>query len=498
MKRKRCFRQSDLDELEAHLRDVIDDLTASGSSPDEAFATAVRQLGDADSLSDEFYKIHFREIWGKRVIAVAAVFAMLLAFLPQYAGEVRLTTKSAMMDTGGLSGTDFLDFREKAYRPLILPDTDNEQVHFFDLWLGDSLKAGMVIQRADHDLIYIDANGDENLTNDGAPKLFLLSENELRLQIPQNFTKNVTVEVSLTRNPPEKYAPSINRIFDDNGELQPSFVALVKMYPEYNGGKRSYYFVERNVMKRGIAKFGDMEYTVALVDLNCDGIYNNPETDYLLIDFGRDGRLTLYDHNEMMKLDEVFRVNGQNYRLTDADPLGETINIEKTNQPQSFDYLNFIDSLHGDYRPFQDTIGTVPDIFWQTSVVTFSGKTIDFGDLRNRYIFLNILPETDSERLNWPSNAALVIAAEEFPVEKLVVLTLFKTETGRDLDFRNVMQKIHWPTGIMPKAFDSIFDFNITKGVLNVLIKPDGQAVYVRQPGGYHFVTRDFFFKNID
>ncbi|MCB0287891.1 MAG: hypothetical protein KDE57_14630, partial [Calditrichaeota bacterium] len=61
-----------------------------------------------------------------------------------------------------------------------------------------------------------------------------------------------------------------------------------------------------------------------------------------------------------------------------------------------------------------------------------------------------------------------------------------------------VMQKIHWPTGIMPKAFDSIFDFNITKGVLNVLIKPDGQTAYVRQPGGYHFVTRDFFFKNID
>ncbi|MEZ4762514.1 MAG: hypothetical protein R3C26_04695 [Calditrichia bacterium] len=44
----------------------------------------------------------------------------------------------------------------------------------------------------------------------------------------------------------------------------------------------------------------------------------------------------------------------------------------------------------------------------------------------------------------------------------------------------------------------SIPDHIITKGVLNVLIKPDGQAVYVRQPGGYHFVTRDFFFKNID
>ena len=55
MKRKRRFRHTDLDELEAHLRDVIDDLTASGSSPDEAFATAVRQLGDAHSLSDEFY-----------------------------------------------------------------------------------------------------------------------------------------------------------------------------------------------------------------------------------------------------------------------------------------------------------------------------------------------------------------------------------------------------------------------------------------------------------
>ncbi|MCB0262549.1 MAG: hypothetical protein KDE52_13905 [Calditrichaeota bacterium] len=44
----------------------------------------------------------------------------------------------------------------------------------------------------------------------------------------------------------------------------------------------------------------------------------------------------------------------------------------------------------------------------------------------------------------------------------------------------------------------SIPDHIITKVVLNVLIKPDGQTAYVRQPGGYHFVTRDFFFKNID
>ena len=45
---------ADTDELEDHLRARIDELTAAGLAPDEAFLVAVKRLGSLDSLTREF------------------------------------------------------------------------------------------------------------------------------------------------------------------------------------------------------------------------------------------------------------------------------------------------------------------------------------------------------------------------------------------------------------------------------------------------------------
>ena len=41
----------DLDELEGHLRDQIEELDAAGLATDEAFLVAVKRMGDIDTLS---------------------------------------------------------------------------------------------------------------------------------------------------------------------------------------------------------------------------------------------------------------------------------------------------------------------------------------------------------------------------------------------------------------------------------------------------------------
>ena len=48
----------DVDELEGHLRDQIDDLAQTGLTPDEAFLVAVRRMGRLDDLSREFAREH--------------------------------------------------------------------------------------------------------------------------------------------------------------------------------------------------------------------------------------------------------------------------------------------------------------------------------------------------------------------------------------------------------------------------------------------------------
>ncbi|GAA1913160.1 hypothetical protein GCM10009775_02230 [Microbacterium aoyamense] len=55
--------QSDADELESHLRDRIDELEASGLSPDEAFLIAIKRLGHVDRLTSEYAAEHSERLW---------------------------------------------------------------------------------------------------------------------------------------------------------------------------------------------------------------------------------------------------------------------------------------------------------------------------------------------------------------------------------------------------------------------------------------------------
>lgn len=59
---------SDVDELEAHLRDQVDALGASGLTPDESFLVAVRRLGTVDDVSREFAREHSDRLWKQLVM----------------------------------------------------------------------------------------------------------------------------------------------------------------------------------------------------------------------------------------------------------------------------------------------------------------------------------------------------------------------------------------------------------------------------------------------
>lgn len=57
----------DVDELEAHLRDRIDELSQAGLSPDEAFLIAVSRMGALDEVSREFAREHGDRLWKQLV-----------------------------------------------------------------------------------------------------------------------------------------------------------------------------------------------------------------------------------------------------------------------------------------------------------------------------------------------------------------------------------------------------------------------------------------------
>ena len=60
--------QQDLEELESHLRDSIDDLTSRGMTGEEAFLVAVRRMGDTNALSTEFAKVSTESLWRQLLV----------------------------------------------------------------------------------------------------------------------------------------------------------------------------------------------------------------------------------------------------------------------------------------------------------------------------------------------------------------------------------------------------------------------------------------------
>lgn len=66
--RHEAVADSDVAELEAHLRDQIDDLQHAGLAGDEAFIVAVKRMGSVHELSREFAVEHSERLWKQLVL----------------------------------------------------------------------------------------------------------------------------------------------------------------------------------------------------------------------------------------------------------------------------------------------------------------------------------------------------------------------------------------------------------------------------------------------
>ncbi|HEU0055471.1 MAG TPA: permease prefix domain 1-containing protein, partial [Longimicrobium sp.] len=69
LRRSRTITASDAAELEDHLREQIDSLSADGLSEDEAFLVAVKRMGAIDALTREFAREHSERLWKQLVLS---------------------------------------------------------------------------------------------------------------------------------------------------------------------------------------------------------------------------------------------------------------------------------------------------------------------------------------------------------------------------------------------------------------------------------------------
>ena len=68
VQRRQAIGAADVEELEDHLREQIEDLLGTGLDHDEAFLVAIKRLGNLDAVSREFAREHSDRLWKQLVL----------------------------------------------------------------------------------------------------------------------------------------------------------------------------------------------------------------------------------------------------------------------------------------------------------------------------------------------------------------------------------------------------------------------------------------------
>lgn len=105
VERGRAVEATDVDELESHLRDRVDELRAAGLDDDEAFLVAAKRMGAVDPISSEFARVHSTRLWkqlvlggtsprerGGRDLLATVLFALAAALVAQAAWRLAIET----------------------------------------------------------------------------------------------------------------------------------------------------------------------------------------------------------------------------------------------------------------------------------------------------------------------------------------------------------------------------------------------------------------------
>jgi hypothetical protein len=77
LRQKQTVMESDIEELESHLRDEMERLKSLGLSEQEAFLIAVRRIGDTTQMAAEFAKVNTAAIWKTRFLWMVVGILML-------------------------------------------------------------------------------------------------------------------------------------------------------------------------------------------------------------------------------------------------------------------------------------------------------------------------------------------------------------------------------------------------------------------------------------
>lgn len=371
-------------------------------------------------------------------------------------------------------------FKPQPSKLVVLPDTTGENPKFitgFYSWREkkDPNFVIMIVSKPQGDLLYIDRNLDDDLTNDGPPLLFpsardsitfdLISSSDSRQRVKLLLARKLTYRRSL-----DPYSDSIREAYANQiGDLNPKFAAFVgglKGEFDFKGVRGSFYFDDRVTLRRGTLTVDGRPYAVGLFDKDNNGLFGD-EDDVLVVDRKGNGLLSYTDQTQVFKLNDIFSLAGHRFKIHGLDKYGTWVELEETTDaPTSFFLQGENSSLAAGAQRIEVRQG-----IWDIKGKSLDGKMVALSDFRGKYILLNFWGEWCGPCL--AEIPALLRAAREYS-GKNVQFVGFAKVSRMDKALKVVEDSgMTWPQVFLTDDVEKYFE--IAGYPTNVLILPNGR-----------------------
>ena len=399
-------------------------------------------------------------------------------------------TYRVSLDT--LSTLDDGDLHVEAFspnpaKPVKLPPTDMVGERFVKVFYSWDVSEDpdvviMVRAKPGGDLLYIDKNANNDLTDDGPPAFFPVNQDTLTFSLVSRTDPHQRVKFLFSRV--LHYSKSLQKLsdstkadyIDKQGNLNPRFARLLSMGSpkpaDFSGKRGTFYFDDRLTLRRGWLVVRGVPHAIGLFDFTNNGLYNDKK-DVLLIDGHGIGVLKYLDYPNVFKLDEVFSIDTVNFRIRALDPYGTWVELEETNAPPTHLFADYLDSVS---LASASKFRVKPQI-WDLVATTVDSNTISLKSFRGKYLLLNFWGEWCGPCLK--EIAALRHAAARYPdttVQCLSFLTVKDMAKARRIIADSAMT---WPQVLLDKKASEIFP--VHGFPTNLLILPNGQECILTQ-----------------
>jgi len=404
----------------------------------------------------------------------------LLAFTVSHSQtyKVNLTTRTALDD----NGFHISAFYDNPKEELKLPDINLSNDKFFYLYLGgkdgeDHVVSILFLRKENKDLLYIDSNNDEDLTNDKSPYIFPDKEKYFTFNIYPSNDINQYVKYGLSKKmiaSDSAMQKVIDTLFyNPDGDLKKNiYMPFTVNSPSFKGEKHTYFCDYRNTLSRGKLLFPNDTLKIGLFDYTNNGLFNDihdGEGDVILIDVNGDGELSYSNDNEIFYLDEIFEINGKNYRINTIDPYGKYLTIEKTDSVPNYKFLKYKSNLSG--KNSQHNSFKLDDGFWKYTFTDIDGNTVHTSSFKNKTLLINFWGE-------W-CKPCITEIPELIALNKETDISIISfLKTTNLITATEVIEEKHmnWTHILLDKEMEQ--KFNLHAYPTNILISKNGKVLF--------------------